>query len=64
MNKEDNKLLEINNLVTRYYTAEGSVKTVNVISYFLNNCYCGLKRKFKKLDRKEAIGDIKILKYN
>ena len=36
MNKENNKLLEINNLVTRYYTAEGSVKAVNGISYSLN----------------------------
>jgi len=36
MNKEDNKLLEINNLVTRYYAAEGSVKAVNGISYSLN----------------------------
>ncbi len=36
MNKENNKLLEINNLVTRYFTAEGSVKAVNGISYSLN----------------------------
>lgn len=36
MNKEDNKLLEINNLVTRYYTAKGSVNAVNGISYSLN----------------------------
>lgn len=36
MNKENNKLLEINKLVTRYYTAEGSIKAVNGISYSLN----------------------------
>jgi len=30
MNKGDNKLLEINNLATRYDTAEGSLKAVNV----------------------------------
>lgn len=32
----DNTLLEINNLVTKYYTAEGLVKAVNGISYSLN----------------------------
>jgi len=36
VDKENNKLLEIKNLVTRYYTAEGSVKAVNSISYSLN----------------------------
>lgn len=36
MNKENNKLLEINNLVTRYYIVKGSVKAVNGISYSLN----------------------------
>ena len=33
MNKENNKLLEINKLVTRYYTAEGLVKAVNGFTY-------------------------------
>jgi hypothetical protein len=32
VNKEDNKLLEINNLVTKMLYAEGSVKAVNGIT--------------------------------